>query len=329
MTSQPVYTAHDVADLFNLLPTLLGFVPEESICAIATSGPRRRFGFRLRIDVPTTDEHVGHAGRFVAGHLRNHGADGAIVLVVSRHVERAGAAARAVERHLGPVQPVVVAWTDGERYWTSDPADPVGGTVLDLSPHHPAVVSAVLAGQEVLPDRATLERRWAPARGGLAWLPGAVLEVERRVAAESVRLGRAEVGATGAREVLAVAEPDASTVRSDDGAVLRAGVWLTHAVVRERLWARHDRGSAERALAGWRDLARRSPGTYAAVPYAMAGYLAYLVGDGAQASIGLQHALAADPGYAMADQLAQALSSGLHPDALLTLVRRAMALASP
>jgi hypothetical protein len=330
MTSPSVYTAHDVADLFNLLPTALGFVPSESICAIATSGPRRRLGFRMRVDLPTSPEHAAQTGRFVAGHLRNHDADGAIVLVVSTRTSAAAEAARAVERNLGHLEPVVVAWSDGSRYWTTDPGDDPEGTPMELSPHHPAVVSAVLAGQEVLPDRATLERRWAPHDDeARAWLAAQARSVERQVALEALCLPPSAAGARGLAEVLAVAERDGDAGTPDAGVVLRAAVWLTHGQVRDRVWSRHDRRSAEPVVAGWRDLARRAPGAYAAVPYTVAGYLAYLVGDGAQASIGLGHALEADPGYEMARDLLAALTGGLHPDDLHRLVGRAVARTSP
>jgi hypothetical protein len=330
MTTESVYTAHDVADLFNLLPTVVGFVPSESICAITTTGPRRRFGFRMRVDLPPSPEHAAQAGRFVAGHLRNGDADGAIVLVVSSRTDAAASAARAVERNLGRLEPVVVAWSDGSRYWTTDPLDDPAGTPMELSPHHPAVVSAVLAGQEVLPDRATLERRWAPLRDEAgAWLAAQVRQVERQVALEALDLPAAAVGARGLAEVLAATERVPGAGLPDAGAVLRAAVWLTHGQVRDHVWTRHDRRSADSALAGWRDLARRAPGGYAAVPFTVAGYLAYLVGDGAQASIAFGHALEADPGFAMAQDLAAALMSGLHPDDLLRIVGRARDLTSP
>src|SRR5690606_38499998 len=64
-----IYVAHDLDDLFNALPTFLGFKPEESIVAVATHGPRRRFGFRLRIDVPTAFADVRKAADEVLYHL--------------------------------------------------------------------------------------------------------------------------------------------------------------------------------------------------------------------------------------------------------------------
>ncbi len=323
MTTQPVYTAHDVADLFNLLPAALGFAPHESICAIATSGPRQRLGFTMRVDLPDQDDHVQHVGRFVAGHLRAQGADGAIVLVVSDDVERAAQAARAVEAALGAIRPVVVAWTDSTRYWTTADDDRTG-TPLELSPHHPAVLEALLAGQEVLPDRTALEDRWRPCDGpGSTWLLTQVVQVERELVEQAWR-APTDLAVTGLQEVQEVvrtaerAGVDAVDARS----LLRLGVWLTLGAVRDGLWPTlEDAGPAR--LVTWRELARRSPGVYAAVPYTVAGYLAYLRGDGAQAAIGFDRAVSADPGYAMAATLGEALRSGTHPRRLREIVRAA------
>jgi len=321
MTTAPVFTAHDVGDLFNLLPTVFGFMPEESICAIATSGPRERFGFRMRVDLPDDAEHVPQVARFVAGHLRNNGAEGAVVLVVSHRREAAGEAAWAVERSLGPVRPVVTAWSDAQRYWTTFDDDPVEGTALDLSDHHPGVVSAVVAGQEILPDRATLERRWLPAQGPrCGWLASQVLEVERDLVRESWTRSRTQAGDVGIDEVLHVVGRLGDGVRPDDLALLRCCVWLTHHAVRDRLWPLYSRDEAGEVLPAWRELARQAPATYAAVPYTVAAYLAYLTGDGAQAMMGLEHARAADPCFDMAECLQRALLGGLHPDTLHHLV---------
>jgi hypothetical protein len=322
MTTQPLYQAHDVADLFNLLPAAFGFMPEESVCAIATTGPRHRLGFRLRADLPRQPEHVPQLGRFVAGHLRNNGADGAVVLVVSERVADARAAAWAVERSLGAVRPVVTAWTDGSRYWTTFDDDPVEGTPLELSGHHPAVVGAVLAGREVLPDRAALEARWRPVTGpATAWLAAQLDLVEREVVGESWR-AREDHGRRGAREVLGLVRlvqrdgVDAVSARS----VLRLAVWLTSGGVRDRVWPTVLREDAEGLLPAWRELARRVPSAHAAVPYTLAAYLAYVLGDGAQAAIGLQEALRADPAYTMASTLAEALSAGTRPEQVRALV---------
>lgn len=318
-TSPSVYTAHDTADLFNALPTTFGFMPSESICAIATHGPRHRFAFSIRVDLPETDDHVQQAADLVSGHLRRHGADGAIVLVLSERVATAERAAWAVENGLGPVLPVVSAWTDGTRCWTTyDDADPAGEPV-SLDPHHPAVVSAVLAGQEILPDRAALEDRWRPLGGPRrTWLERIAPEVEIDVVRTVLGLGSADFTATGTVAVRALLE-SARSSSLDDGDLLRLCVWLTYAGVRTEVWHEiasipvADPDAASACLALWRDVARRAPGRYAAVPYTVAACRSYLSGAGAEANIALDHALAADPGYEMARSLRGLIDHGFHP----------------
>lgn len=324
MTSEPLFTAHDVGDLLNALPTCFGFTPTDSLCAIATHGRRRRLGFRLRVDLPTDPDHLVEIGRFVASHLRNQGADGAIVLAVSSRTDDAGRAVAAVERALGPVQPVVMAWADGSRWWSTDPLDPAEGVPYVQDPHHPAVTAAVVAGQEVLPDRAALEARWAPLSGpARAWLERQLPLVECDVVTETLALSAHELGETGWDESLAVLE-DAARGPVTDAALLRLAVWLTHQAVRDRLWPWLDAVDERRWLPVWRDVARRCPGFYAAVPYTVAAYLAYLRGEGAQAAIALEQALRADPGYSMAQTLTDVLQRGTHPSRVRALVRCAV-----
>lgn len=76
------FVAHDVSDLLNALPTLFGFRPSESLVAVATNGPRRRFGFRMRVDLPP-QEQVDPLARLVSRHLRHQGAEGAVLVAVT------------------------------------------------------------------------------------------------------------------------------------------------------------------------------------------------------------------------------------------------------
>lgn len=326
MTSPTLYTAHDVPDLFNLLPALFGFAPEDSICAIGTTGPRHRMEFSMRVDLPEDASHARQVGRFVAGHLRTHGAEGAIVLVLSSRTTRARQAALAVERALAPVRPVVVAWSDGAHYWTAD-APGGEGTPLEISPHHQAVVEAVVAGREVLPDRAALEERWRPVEGpATAWLVAQVPQVEREIVEQAWR-APGDLGLWGVQEVgEVVAAVERQGVDALDArSLLRVGVWLTLAGVRDRLWPLFGPDDAARLLPAWREVARRAPGAYAAVPYTFAAYLAYLQGEGAQAAIGLERARRADPGYTMAATLEEALQAGTRPGTVHEIVQAAFA----
>src|SRR5688500_17535011 len=101
-----VYTAHDIPDLLNALPTLFGFRPEESLVAVSTHGPRRRFGFRLRVDIPAPED-VEELAEVVVGHLGRQGAEGAIFLAVTQQQVVARDLLAAIERQLPPIDLIV------------------------------------------------------------------------------------------------------------------------------------------------------------------------------------------------------------------------------
>lgn len=315
----PVFTAHDASDLFNALPTVFGFMPQESVCAISTHGPRQRFGFSLRVDLPHDPAEVQEVADVVSGHLRRHGAEGAVVLVLSERVETAARAAWAVETGLGPVLPVVSAWTDGVRYWTTyDDADPAGD-VLTLDPHHPAVVSAIVAGRQILPDRAALEARWRPEMGPRrTWLERIVPEVELDIVRRTITHEPDAFALEGVETVRSLLR-SAQASPLPDGDLLRLCVWLTFGGARAEVWTdvasvpASDVDAVSASLAVWRDVARRAPGWYAAVPYTVAACHAYLSGAGAEANIALDHALAADPGFGTAHTLRGLIDGGVHP----------------
>ena len=161
---RPVFTAHDIPDLFNALPTMFGFRPSESVVAVATHGPRRRMGFRMRLDVPAA-RHADEAGAMIVGHLRRQGAEGVIVLAITEHQDVAHRVLDAVERRLGDIEPIVIARSDGSRYWVDVPGFPVEGIAYETSDHHVSIVQAIANGQQILPDREALVGRFAPVAG--------------------------------------------------------------------------------------------------------------------------------------------------------------------
>jgi hypothetical protein len=63
----------------------------------------------------------------------------------------------------------------------------------------------------------------------------------------------------------------------------------------------------------WTDVLRRADPKPAAAPGALLAFAAWRAGEGVVASIALDRALAADPGYPMALLLARALAGGLSP----------------
>lgn len=311
----PLFTAHDVPDLINILPTLFGFTPEDSIVAIATHGPRHRMGFRLRMDMPAV-EHVRPAAEQIVGHLRHQGAEGAIVLAVTEKTGVAELLVPEVERRLGPILPVVGAWADGSRYWTTfDDCDPAGHA-YEVSGHHPAVVSAVLEGQEILPDRAALAARLDPdggerriwlnhASGVVATQVAALLNTRRHEPVEEVAM------ADLAPALAAVHAERALT----DGQSLRFAQWATLLPARDALWALITPASARIMLGLWSHVARTAPPWISPPSLTLAGFASWLSGDGALALIAAEKALDIDPEYTLAGLLLGIIERAVPPSA--------------
>jgi hypothetical protein len=83
--------------------------------------------------------------------------------------------------------------------------------------------------------------------------------------------------------------------------------------VRDDAWARMrpEHRAAHRQL--WIDLTRHAMPGYAAAPASLLAFVAWQDGDGVLASLALERALADDPGYTMAQLIAQALTAALPP----------------
>lgn len=309
---RPVFTAHDIPDLFNAMPTLFGFRPVESIVAIATSGPRRRMGFRLRMDLPDA-EHVDEAAAVVVGHLRRQGAEGVIALAITRRQDVAHDLLDAIEAGLGAITPIVIARSDGRRYWVDVPGFPVEGIGYETSDHHVSIVQAVAAGQQVLPDREALVARFAPVSGECRER----MEVLSQVALIRVLgdLGRHDEpsAVVALRELTplwarvmageAVTEEDAATV----------SVWVNAITVRDAVWRLFTPDVAEAAFVLMSRVAQLVVPPYEPGVLALTAFAAWLTGDGAQALIAAERAHAVDPTYSMATVMLDLVRSGVGP----------------
>lgn len=318
MTTPPVvppivFTAHDVPDLLAAVPTFFGFTPTESLVAVATYGDRRRFGFRLRLDVPPL-EAVPEAAEVVVGHLARQGPDGVVLLALSRDVDTAAALVRATMDALpAEIEPVVCAWADGERYWEPFPGFPADGLPYEASPHHRSIVAAIAAGQELLPDREALVARMSACEGTVRARMQAVTD---RVVRE--RVGRLAQGVLPA--ALAELDPLLADVltcddRLTDEAVAVIAFWVSSIEVRDELWSRMDRESAHHWSRLLRDVSGRVVAPFEPSVLSLTAFASWLEGHGAQALIAAERAQAADPRYSMAELMLELVTSGLPPTA--------------
>ncbi|MGA8986429.1 DUF4192 domain-containing protein [Aeromicrobium sp.] len=314
MTQTPsVYTARDIPDLLNTLPTLFGFRPTESLVAVATHGPRRRFGFRLRVDIPPAED-VDALAQLVAGHLRHQGAEGAIVLAVTGEQIVARDLVAAVGRELDGIPIIVAARANGERYWTDEPGFSPDGIAYESSDHHLAIVQAVAAGQEILPDRDALVRRFqavqCPRRAWMERATGEVLD-------EVVRL----ISQTPAGDLYGVAMAQIQPIldRGLSGQVLseddlaRFSVWVSGIATRDAVWEQITPETAADMLRVLAEVSRSVVPPFEPAVLSLTAFAAWLIGDGAQSLIATERALAADPEYSMAGLMLQMLQSGVAP----------------
>ncbi|NRQ50913.1 DUF4192 domain-containing protein [Aeromicrobium stalagmiti] len=318
MTTTPsVFTAHDVPDLINALPTLFGFRPDESLVAVATSGPRRRFGFRLRMDLPPPAE-VDAAAATVVRHLLNQGAEGAIVIALTEQQDVALDLLDAVHGILDDtdgIELIVRARADGRRYWTDEPGSSPDGRPYETSDHHLSIVQAVAAGQQILPSREALAGRFRPVAGERRrWLEQTAAVVLDEVVPQVARTAPGGLAATGMAVVVPTLDRARAGLPVTDGDLLRLAAWVSTVSVRDEVWGLMNRENAAEMLGALTTVSASVVPPFEPAVLSLAAFAAWLVGDGAQALIAVERALKADPCYSMAGLILQILEGGISPD---------------
>ncbi|MEO6471932.1 MAG: DUF4192 domain-containing protein [Aeromicrobium sp.] len=310
--SRTAFTAHNVPDLLDLLPALFGFSPEQSFIAIATYGARRRFGFRLRMDMPPLDQVVAAAAQ-IANYLRLQDADGVILVAVTDHETVADTLMEAVRDELRGLPVHDAVRTDGATYWVYGPDGPGEGRAY-VGRCSPAVVGAIVNGMQILPNRQALVDRFAPVVG----IRKVQMEIATEKALDRALMELPKDSDTNLAEVgLATVDPilrrqaGGATLSDDDRASL--AIWVSSIGVRDELWSRMTRANANDMLELWIDISRSVVDPFEAPVLCLAAFAAWLGGDGAQALIAAERALEFEPGYSMALLILRILDGGLSP----------------
>jgi len=313
-----------------IVPHLLGFRPENSLVVLGFGSPHLRVRLAFRYDLPGTGD------RGVSQDIAAH----ATGVLTGEHLTMAILVGYGDARAMASVVGVVVpALTDGGivvrealrvhegRYWSCMCAEPSccppEGVPCDPD-GHPAAAALAAAGLTVHINRATLA-------GTLAREPGSIepmAEAIERAKQRAVRLTEEAlshpdgsdlmqpVADAGRRSVRrAVTGSRRGTKLTDHDELAWLGFTLTDVRVRDDAWARMDPQFHHAHQQLWRQLVRTLPDEFIPAPAALLAFTAWQAGDGALASIAIDRALAADPGYPMARLLAEALHAGLPPSA--------------
>lgn len=305
MTSSGIYRAHHVSDVLNLLPTLFGFVPRESFIGVCLMGERRRFGFRLRVDLPAADD-LAEVSTMIAGHLDRGEGERLLLIGVSDDPLRARRMVEAVHSSVSTAVDLAL-WATDHRWWEMGHAEP-RSWLRDGA--HEAVVSAVCQGQVIHPDRASVAAEFEPAAIVVddVTIERAKQDLQARV--DSSGLARTTMGE---REVDAALEAHSAGETLSGERLVTVALWLRDLLVRDHFWFRIHPGNARQMLTWWLSVARVVPGRLRSAPLCLVSFAAWQLGDGARALMSAEAAIEEDAGYSMANLMLQVIEQALPP----------------
>ncbi|MFH8289866.1 DUF4192 domain-containing protein [Streptomyces sp. NPDC018059] len=358
---EPLVTLRTPAELADSLPYLLGFKPEESIVLIALHGDHGQFGGRVRLGIPERAEDWPNVAEQLAqclvGGCERRGArpDG-VIAFLCREPDAAGSDQPVVEQ-LRPLAQVLrtacgaldvpvfeVVCISGDRFWTyccpetrccppeGMPLLRPGTSVLAAAATYVGVQAT--ATQSEIRGRLTawetaaaIEQERALDAAGLALIPRMLSEKARITAVETLDLAhRVMARLADAPPVSGTLEADSrddELIAHDEAAALILGLQVRDTRDRAAEWM--EGAEAQLALRLWRALSRRCVGAYAehaAAPLALAGWVAWSLGDLAEGQEALDMALCADPEYMFALLLNRACNEDMDPEPIRRCLRR-------
>lgn len=323
----PAVRISDLGDLLAGLPVLFGFQPERSLIVISVDGDRGRLGFRLRADLPEVSLRREDAD-YLAAVLRRNAATRVLVVACSDDPAVADPTVRLVVERLRAVGVEVTdaVRCDGTRYWSYlcfDPGCcPPQGREYDATSSR-LVAEAVLEGMEIVPDRESLAARVGPVAGEdrdrMAEATAAVAasmrtELGERDRTEPIDPAGLDRVIRRMREIVDTAVADPAHVLSDaDAATLSVGCAFGPLRDTALSWVTVD--DASEHLRVWTQAARKVVPPYEVAVLALAGFSAWLSGDGALAGCAIERAERIDPGDSLVELLRGILVEAIPPSA--------------
>jgi Domain of unknown function (DUF4192) len=326
MTDLRTVRASGPADLLALVPSLLGFHPDESVVVLTLGDARHPF--HARVDLPREHVAIEQLAGYLAEVASRHGVTRLAAVLYTRDVRVADAVARGLDHRLdrAGVDLVCVVRADGERWWAFDGREDSPGTPYDVG-SHPLMARAVVEGTVVLGSREELA-------DSLVGDPAEADRVGRLAAARHPPRGRAPTRRHLVREGHWVRGrvcrflDDGQPLDAADLARLLSAIGLS-LEVRDVAWAEMSHDNAERHVDLWRDAVRRAPDGLRAGPAALLGFAAWLSGNGALAWCAVERAQEAEPGHGLAALLTQALAGAVPPSVWRPIPREALTLLDP
>lgn len=305
--------AHDSLDLVAMAPLMLGFHPADSVVMLTFGAPGRTF--HARVDLPADEAGQEAVTRTLVGAATTHRVERVALLLYSGDREAVDAQALLLVGTLlfHDVSVVdVLRVHEGRWYPVPEEGDP--GTPYDLDTHR-FTAQRVYDGHQVLEGRESVAALVAANHDiDTVQIANAAERYARTVETNCAAEGRAAFLRAEARWVQRTIR---RTLRK--GGQLRpaeAGrlLLLMNVVeVRDVAWAEMNHGNAEVHARLWCELVRRCPEGLIPGPAALAGFAAWLAGEGALSWCALDRCLAVDPGYSMADCVAGLLLRAVSP----------------
>ena len=351
MTTQPTLDMRGPDHLVASLPYLLGFQPAESLVVVWTKGGRLLL--TQRVDLPAKDDQVDltEFANVLVRPLKDHDPDEVVLVViedvndlpaasavalgdphdeqrVTGEVEAFEAGALSRSELIDAVTTAVTAMDVFVRdalyisrgcfrsFLCVDECCPVNGRIVDPVIANSVAASFAVRGVSALPSRADLVSVLEPDPIGVARIEPLIIDREQELDDALGSGGSSAVEAWRDEQVDHLASLICGGEDLSDVDTVALLVGLCDVRVRDTLlWhlnSANDRyGCLDRLLIGL----RLAPNGYVAPIATCAALVAWLLGDGARASIAIDRALSDDPEYSLAVLVGMSISVGLPPAA--------------
>lgn len=317
----------DPGTLIASVPALVGFRPENSLVGLVCDNEKVVVTFRVDLPAPGMAQPVAaQLAKMMHSHSRDFQNLGVILVVFGGKAHDAVEELPhrdlidAVRQSLGDAVPTVAFWTAeaaaGARWTCYCGNDEEEGTLPDPASTVLATATAA-AGLVTLSSRSELTQYVKPADAS---------DLARRTA-RIEELAAADWScspSTGLMLVRAAVRSRASGERTlNDTVIAQLALALQDVHVRDASlsFAFGDQAAAAEEL--FLTLTRECPAPYRAEPATLAGFYAYLRGDGARAAVALDAAIEACPKHVLANQLSLAAAYGISVDQIAEIAREA------